>query len=402
MPVTAAHRRAAWPRLGLLAASVLLLHGGLASHWQRASPPALGQRDNRPLAVRLLPLPRPAAPAAAPPLTGQGAAPAAEPAVPARDAKPAAPAPAAKPAVPAPAARPDAPARGAVAAVARRVQGAAPGPTLASLPDAQHGPDVLAGADAADLPGPAGPSGAPGAAASTTAGEPPPVYATLLPAPALLHYVVLHHGQPGQARLVWRPDGPRYALTFDARLDRAGSGSGGATPALIEQASQGGFDAAGLAPERFTDRRRGRGWRAANFQREVGRIRFSGPSVEYPAWPGTQDRLSWLVQLVAIRAAATLPLAQITLWVVDAGGGAARWRFVDQGDEPVETPLGWVAARHWQHQPDQADQPARPDGQRVDVWLAPGLGHWPAQLRVTSLRTGDETLWRLAASPAPP
>ena len=122
MPATAAHRPATWPRLGLLAGAVLLLHGGLASHWQRTSPAAVGQRDSRPLAVRLLPLPRPAAPAAAPPVSGPGAAPAAKPAAPALDAKPAAPAPAA---------RPDAPATGAVAAVARRAPA-----------DAPHGPDA--------------------------------------------------------------------------------------------------------------------------------------------------------------------------------------------------------------------------------------------------------------------
>ncbi len=300
----------------------------------------------------------------------------------------------------------------------------------AGLPNVQNGPDGLASADTAERldptgatgatdptspAGPTGPNGLPDstrpsgatgppttaavAATTTAAAEPPPVYATLLPAPAVLHYLLQHHGRPGQAVLAWRQDGPRYALTFDARLDPPGGGPGTVAPALVEQASQGGLDAAGLAPERFTDRRRGRGWQAANFQREVGRISFSGPSVEYPAWPGAQDRLSWLVQLVAIQAAATLPLPEITLWVVDARGGAERWRFVAQGDVPVPTPWGPVPARHWQRQPDPQH---RPDSQRVDIWLAPAVGHWPVQLRVTSLRTGDDTLWRLAAHPAPP
>ena len=370
----AAHRPAAWPRLGLLAAAVLLLHAGLAGHWQHPDRPAARQPESRQLAVRLLPLLRPATPAAVQPVGEQGATPALALTAPGH------------------AAPPDAPAEG-LAAVPLPGQAAA-GPTGARPPAAQSQPDLPAAtrpADPADLRPPVGPQ------ATDAAGEPPPVYPTLPPAPAVLRYVLQHGGRAGEAVLTWRPDGPRYLLSFAARLD-PGPGPGTAPPALIEQASQGGFDAAGLAPERFTDRRRGRGWQAANFQRESGRISFSGPSVEYPVWPGVQDRLSWLVQLVAIQAAATAPLAEITLWVVDARGGAEHWRFAAQGDGPVETPWGWVPARHWQRQPDPPD---RLDSQRVDVWLAPGHGFWPVQLRLATLRTGDETLWRLAADPTP-
>ena len=389
MPAAAAHRPAAWPRLLLLAAAVLLLHGGLASHWQRPAQPVAGPAGSRRVAVTLLrsPQPQPQATALAP-----------LPAALAPDTVPAV-----EPAPPPRAARPDAPPTGAVAALAPAQQSAA-APAIDDPLDRQNAqnpqhphnpPDRPVTINAPSL---ADPSDAP-ASPETGAAEPPLVYPTLPPTPALLRYHLRHNRQAGEAVLAWRHDGQRYALSFEARLDGPGPLPGKRPPLLIEQASLGGFDAAGLAPERFTDRRHGRGWRAANFRRDVGRISFSGPSVEYPAWPGVQDRLSWLVQLVAIQAAAATPPSQLSLFVVDARGGGERWHFEALEDEPVETASGRWPARHWRRQPER---PERPDSQRVEVWLAPGLGHWPLQLRVTTLRTGDETLWRLAADPAPP
>ena len=227
-------------------------------------------------------------------------------------------------------------------------------------------------------------------AATPEAGLPPPVYATTVPAPVLLRYRLQSGGQVGEATLDWRHDGQRYALLLDARGSRA--------QPLIEQASQGGFDAAGLAPLRFTDRRRGRGQRAANFRRDIGRISFSGPQLDYPAWPGAQDRLSGLAQLAAIQGAAPVPLPSITLFVVDAQGGD-WWRWTALGAESLTTPLGPVAAQRWQREPDRPD---RPDGQRIEVWLDAARGHWPVQLRFTALRSGDVLELQLAAEPALP
>ncbi len=226
---------------------------------------------------------------------------------------------------------------------------------------------------------------------------PAPVYATRLPAPVQLRYTLQLNGQTGEAVLDWRHDGQRYALALEAR-------SGRVQP-LVEQLSQGGIDAAGLAPERFTDRRRGRGQRAANFRRDIGRIGFSGPQIDYPAWPGAQDRLSWWAQLAAIQAAAAAaftevaPLSAITLFVVDARGAGDWWRFVPQGEAVLDTALGRVVTQHWRRDPDAAD---RHDSQRTEVWLDATRGHWPVQLRTTSLRSGDVFELRLAAEPGLP
>ena len=82
------------------------------------------------------------------------------------------------------------------------------------------------------------------------------------------------------------PAGDRYRLT----LERSGQ-------AALGSDSQGRLGAAGLAPERYVESRRGREQRAVNFQHEAGRITFSGPQLQYPLLPGAQDRLSWICLL---------------------------------------------------------------------------------------------------------
>ena len=225
--------------------------------------------------------------------------------------------------------------------------------------------------------------------------EPPPVYPTRVPAPVLLRYALRYNGQAGEATLAWRHDDQAYSLQLDGR---------GAQRPLVEQASRGGFDAAGLAPERFTDRRRGARWQAANFRRDIGRIAFSGPEIDYPAWPGAQDRLSWLAQMVAIRAAAVAaapgaaaaPEADISLFVVDARGAGGLWRFVHQGEVLLASPLGPQAAQLWRR------EPPRPEGLRVEAWLDASRHHWPLQLRFTALRSGDVFELVLLAEPLLP
>ena len=228
--------------------------------------------------------------------------------------------------------------------------------------------------------------------------EAPPVYATRIPLPVRLRYALRYNGRTGDATLDWRHDGARYQLALEGL---------GATEALVVQASQGGFDSAGLAPERFTDRRRGGRLQAANFRRDIGRIGFSGPSLDYPAWPGAQDRLSWLAQFVAIRAAAAASASAsasagavgpstTSLFVVDARGTAALWHFQPDGETWLATPLGRLATQRWRR------EPPRPEGLRVEVWLDAARGHWPVQLRFTALRSGDVFELRLRDEPTVP
>jgi hypothetical protein len=213
---------------------------------------------------------------------------------------------------------------------------------------------------------------------------------TRVPPSTELVFALQHGVQAGAARLAWRVDGERYALSLQATLP---SGR------VLEQHSEGGFDAAGLAPLRLADRRHGRDVRAANFQREHGKITFSGPRWELPLEAGTQDRLSWLLQLVALIGGATDGLrdgSELAMWVVGARGAASHWRFEVRGREPIELDGrrhdAWWLVR----------EPAHPYDLRIEVWLGAQQGHhWPLKLRQTQIPGGEPLVWLLRED-APP
>lgn len=213
------------------------------------------------------------------------------------------------------------------------------------------------------------------APAADPEGAPPPLYATRVPPPVTLHYTLRHNGRTGSAVLAWQHEGSAYRLTLDAQ------GADGRP--LLAQASTGSLDANGVAPDRFVDRRGGGRQRAANFRRELGRIGYSGPGHEHPAWPGAQDRLSWLAQLAAILAAAQVPPDALRLFVADATGQAGLWQLQRGADGGADT-------LHWRR------EPPRPEGLQIDLWLpAAATGPadragWPLRLLFTVPRSGDQ------------
>ena len=86
---------------------------------------------------------------------------------------------------------------------------------------------------------------------------------------------------------------------------------------------------------------------AANFRRDDGRITFSGSGVEWPLLAGSQDRLSWMIQLAAIAAAEPERLVdggRITMVVVGARGDAGVWTLRYAGREDIATASGTVHA----------------------------------------------------------
>src|SRR5262249_45089957 len=146
-----------------------------------------------------------------------------------------------------------------------------------------------------------------------------PVYATRIPPSTQLHYTLQRGSTEGDAVLAWRVEGERYRLHLQTAI---------APGRPLERQSQGGFDGAALAPLRLADRRNGRDVRAANFQREQRKISFSGPRWEWPLHPGAQDRVSWLVQLVAIAEADPQALrdgGDLAMWVVGTRGALSAW-----------------------------------------------------------------------------
>jgi Protein of unknown function (DUF3108) len=277
----------------------------------------------------------------------------------------------------------------ATPAAIKRKSPAAPAATPAPPHDAAAASEAL----------PAGPSAAApttiGAAATPDADRPGqalPTYATRLAPPVALSYDMRRGGMRGEAQLVWQPRGESYTLSLTANA---------AMQPLLGLASRGGFDAAGIAPERFVNRRRGREQSAANFQREQSRISFSSStaSVEMPA--GAQDRLSWMLQLPAIVHAAPqrfTPGARIALFVAGVRGDAEVWRFSVEATETLQLPDG-------QTRPTLmlVREPSRPYDSRVEVWLDPAMHHLPLRLRWTSAAPGaGQELWLTQTNWLPP
>jgi len=373
-----------WRALAALLAAVVLLHLALVGALSPGGPRA-GAAVRAPAAVQLVP-PRAMTAAASPQVD------AAPPAAPRPAATPPAATPPGEPVVAAPPAEAPAATPRPAAMVPAALQPAAAVPAAprttapgAAPPAEPTAPPALAADASPPSPADASPDGR---ADDDAPSAPPPIFATQLPAGGRWRYQLRVNGQAGSARLDWLPADGRYTLQLDGRSVTGAP--------LITQASSGTLAGPGLAPEQFTDRRRGRGTQAAHFRSDVGLISFSGPQRTFALWPGAQDRLSWLPQLAGIVSAADAGLREVPLFVADARGHAGLWRFIAQGPATVEAPQGPVATQLWLR------EPPRPEGLRVEAWLDPAQGHWPVRVRMTALRSGDVLELLLAEPKASP
>ncbi len=331
------------PRLGVLIAAALLLHavvlGGASWVWPSNAPPPL------PAAVVQLRVVEPAAPAVTPP------PPVATVALP--------PAPVMARAKPAP--KP-------IAAV--RVVQAVEEPVAPPAAQIAHTTPLAAAPASAD-------------------DDAIPLYRTQLPPASTLHYEVSRGLLRGTGELVWRPQGDHYELTLDFKLS-------GLT--ILSQTSRGGFDAAGVAPLRFTDQRPRRGTTAANFQRDRnkdgdkdgGKISYSGSQSEFALKPGAQDRLSWMLQLAAIVSAEpqlAAPGAKVVMHVTGSRGDAGVWVFRCAGLESIDARGGAIDVLKFVREPREAYDTA------VQVWLDPKQNHLP--VRATQKSGGSDEGYEL-------
>lgn len=258
----------------------------------------------------------------------------------------------------------------------------APPPAASAPPEPE--PVAVAAAEPAPSPASAPVAEAPPAPAEG-GGAAPPVYATRLPPAAELRYEMRRGALVGSAELAWRPGAERYEMQLEGSA---------MSITLLQMKSEGGFDGAGLAPERFTDRRIRRSPQAANFQRAAGKITFSGPATEYPLLAGAQDRLSWMVQLPAIVAADPVrwsqPGAAIALFVVGARGDGDVWSFEVDGRESLELPAGRVEGALRLHR-----LPRRPYDTQAEVWLDPARGWLPVRVRLAVAQADEAVEFRL-------
>jgi Protein of unknown function (DUF3108) len=188
------------------------------------------------------------------------------------------------------------------------------------------------------------------------------VYATRLPPAGTWRYQLTRGIASGDAQLSWQPNEQQH---YEMRLEGSVAGI-----TVLDWVSTGAIDSAGIAPDRFVIRRRGKDNQAANFQRDAGKITFSGPTHELPLIAGVQDRLSWMLQLAAVIEAAPQRFAAgsaVVLMVVGARGGADVWTFKVIGADRV----GEVAALKLMR------EAKKPHDVQVDIWLDPARGHIP-------------------------
>lgn len=399
MPPTARTPRA-WPRwpsltaltLAVLGAHLLLLGGGLP-RWSAAAPVVLAPAQ--PMATtwitRTVASDTPTARAAAVPasqvrwIAPPAPQPAPEPSMPSapttasppptaeiQTATPA-PAPAPERSGESPPAIPDRPANAPAEGlpVATASAAAADEPTLEALPTARLEGQVSDTGkpqpDTSDASNPQGPA------------QPP--------SSARLDYSV-----EGQSRgvnfnasgsLDWLNDGTGYSARMEIRIFLLGSRS---------QTSEGHLLATGLQPERFADKSRSE--RAAHFDRSQNRVRFSNNAPDAELLPGAQDRLSVFLQLAGLLNARpeAYPAGHTIELPVVGTSGLEVWRFQVQDLTSLDLPAGSLIARHLIREPQGLYST------RVDLWLAPSLGHLPVRIRLTQ-DNGDVVDQRLTALP---
>ncbi len=156
------------------------------------------------------------------------------------------------------------------------------------------------------------------------------------------------------------------------------------------QTSVGRIGPQGLLPERFGERQRDEA--ATHFDYEGQRVRFSRNRPDAPLTPGTQDRLSVILQLAAQLQAHPLEAGESIAVPVASSRAVDVWLWSVGELQTVDLPQGPVVARHLirpaLHEHDNS----------VELWMAPNLQHLPVRIRITQ-SNGDWLDQRLVLAP---
>jgi len=359
LPVDPDLPRPPWRGLAGLTAAVVLVHLALLGWAPLASgpkpspltqifitrsiviapPPAAEPGSAAPAAATLPPPPRPARPRPVP-----------------------RPRPAVEPA-PAPAIAPPPPAE-----TAAIDPDAAPGPETGAAPSQEAGATAPAGSGGAGSAGSAmGADG--GEAAGHIAGR---VEAQVPGSVRLRFAATAQQGaQPLQGvfgDLVWLQDGSQYDLRLAWNF---------LFKTWRSQHSSGRIGPTGIEPLRFSDTRKTE--TVSLFDRDQGRVLFSGNVPSEMLLSGAQDRLSVVLQLGALMAADTARYPAGAVIAVQTVGttDAEIWTFNVESEEDVGVPAGDFKARKLTR------NPRKPGDDRIELWLAPALGWLPVRMRQT-------------------
>ena len=176
----------------------------------------------------------------------------------------------------------------------------------------------------------------------------------------------------GEARMSWKTDGSKYKVGMDACIRLL------VCVNLLELGSEGEIDDAGIAPVKFTEKRRNRSQTATHFVRGDGRITFSASERSFPLMAGAQDKATVPFQLGGIGRADVNQFGSDIDILVGDEKDASIYRFQLVGEEELATKLGRIVSWHLARPPKPGSYSAR-----LDIWLAPGMNWFPVQIRNT-------------------
>jgi hypothetical protein len=172
-----------------------------------------------------------------------------------------------------------------------------------------------------------------------------------------------------RGELLWKQDGQHYEATLQASILFIGSRT---------RTSTGSITPEGLAPQRFADK-----WRteqAAHFDQAQRRASFSANTPDVALHTAAQDQLSVILQIAGILAAEPTqypPGAALALQTIGPKD-ADTWIFTVEEREKIHLPSGEIDTQKLTR------NPRKPFDQKVELWLAPGMGYLPVRLKITN------------------
>jgi hypothetical protein len=177
----------------------------------------------------------------------------------------------------------------------------------------------------------------------------------------------------GSASIGWQQDGASYKATQEVGISLLI-----ARVNLLEVSSEGTIGEFGIAPAKFTEKRRNRSATNTHFNQQEQKITFSASDRTVPLTAGAQDRATLLFQLAGIGRADVNQLGRDIDILVGEDRKAQVYRFQLVGEEELETTMGKLVTWRLARPPLPGSYNAR-----LDIWLAPSLDWYPVQIRNT-------------------
>lgn len=186
----------------------------------------------------------------------------------------------------------------------------------------------------------------------------------------------------GSGSISWQQDGMSYKAAQEVGISLLI-----ARVNLLEVASEGTIDDYGIAPARFTEKRRNRSATNTHFNQQEQKITFSASERTVPLLSGAQDRATVPFQLAGIGRADVNQYGQDIDILVGEDRKAEIYRFQLVGEEELETQMGKLVTWHMARPPRPGSYNAK-----LEIWLAPSQDWYPVQIRNTEANGAITTL----------